>query len=880
MTSGFRLTPVLLLGAVLFGSTCLTGVSLRERGLRSARQELARLGLEDVSRRVVNNVRNLETVRQMSDSVAISRANSFAQIIASDPSVLDESNRVRFEKLARDLDVDELHVSDEKGVLVRSFPSVYEGFCMASSPQSAPFMEGVTNKNFQLVQEPQARGCETGDRMTDETYIQYSGVARRDRPGIVQVGSFANRLVDAMRLADVGQIAATTRVGRDGRVSVEPLEPGYVPSAGAYSRTAADGRVSMVVEAACEGYLVTVEMPEPSPLLSRDDCCDTLIVVDLVVLLLILLSMPAMREVFAQNVQSLRTLFSPSTAIRTDSSLRRFVANPLLAVGLAVFALLTLIFWQISTVQATRTAKETLATAANDMVTELQDCVDALLYFQGDAICRHYKNPENMTHDDLDEIMRRYGLDELNVIDGKGIVIRGALADVGYDMASNPKSAEFNRLLDGETKTYSQRFRAPIENPCGVKRKYAGVAFDPPVRGYVQLGLSETRLKNRLDYFLKDIAESWHIGDTGYFVIAKTETGIIVSSGRDFEGRATLGGIGFDPGVADSTPDEAFEMTIDGERCLCRSGIVNRYHRYVAVMPLAEVHGGSRRTIAITVLILLVIILLAVAFMTRLSDLVSSLRSYIERDRERRERDLAVAKTIQSSSLPLSFPDTDTFKIFATMDTAREVGGDFYDFCSLESGKWLFLIADVSGKGIPAAMFMMKSKAIIRSCVFENADLAAAITDANNRLADQNDAEMFVTSWIGLFDPVTFEVTYVNAGHNPPLVKRADGKVEWVKCRPSLALAAMPGAKYRVNSLQLRPGDSLFLYTDGVTEAMNGAGELFGEARLEKALADSDAEYVSRISRELDAFVNGAEQSDDITMLALDLHSKTTRKDQ
>ena len=506
--------------------------------------------------------------------------------------------------------------------------------------------------------------------------------------------------------------------------------------------------------------------------------------------------------------------------------------------------------------------------------TDIDDQIGYTLHCNALSIARGLDGKLDYPIGRMRELAMNYDVDELNIFDGNGYPISSTDESVlkGHLSRESPTARPFFTLLDGTSSFVEQRFRHGINNP-EVVAKYVGV----PVTGhkaFVQVGYTWSRLAREFATFYFPMIEALSVGSTGYFIVTDRE-GVLQFSPKGHPGSEgkTLSEIGLPPDVRAREEGAVFSARPFGACARCvRYKAVGQWRVY-AVLPLVEAHAPAQ------ILVFIVgFVLFAFCFVFRL--VLLRFRHQQEKIDALRASEFGLARTIQTSSLPTDFPDDGVFKIFATMDTAREVGGDFYDFCRLPSGQWMFLVADVSGKGISAAMFMMKAKAIIRSCVSENNDLAAAIVEANNRLAEQNEAEMFVTAWIGVFYPSTLEVDYVSAGHNPPMIKRADGTVEWVKCRPSLALAAMPGAKYRVNSLQLRPGDSLFLYTDGVTEAMNGAGELFGEARLEKTLAGSDAEYVSRIRRELDAFVNGAEQSDDITMLALDLHSKTTRKDR
>ncbi|MBQ1182552.1 MAG: SpoIIE family protein phosphatase, partial [Phascolarctobacterium sp.] len=255
---------------------------------------------------------------------------------------------------------------------------------------------------------------------------------------------------------------------------------------------------------------------------------------------------------------------------------------------------------------------------------------------------------------------------------------------------------------------------------------------------------------------------------------------------------------------------------------------------------------------------------------------VGTLKKYIADAAARIDAELAFAKAIQHSALPSVFPPFPTrkeFDIWATMDTAKEVGGDFYDFYFVNKDTLAFLIADVSGKGIPAAMFMMNAKAVLKSYAESGLDVNKVFTLGNEKLCEGNDAGMFVTAWMGFLNTETGEVTFANAGHNPPLVRHADGSFEYLKARAGFVLAGMEGVKYRKNELQLAPGDVIYLYTDGVTEATNINDELYGEDRLLALLnanKEASMEKLCKLVKEdVFAFAGEAPQFDDITMLAL-----------
>ena len=247
------------------------------------------------------------------------------------------------------------------------------------------------------------------------------------------------------------------------------------------------------------------------------------------------------------------------------------------------------------------------------------------------------------------------------------------------------------------------------------------------------------------------------------------------------------------------------------------------------------------------------------------------------------EADLAIAKEIQTSALPNvfpPFPERTEFDLFACMNAAKEVGGDFYDFYMLNENTLGFLIADVSGKSFPGAMFMMKSKTLIKGLAESGLTPAQVFTLANEKLCEGNEAEMFVTAWLGYLDLKTGLVEVANAGHNPPVMIH-DGKAEYLILKPGLMLAGMEYIRYKQQTVQLRKGDILFLYTDGVTEAMDKDENQYGEDRLKKILSFGEkysegftenqiAESVCKAVRaDIEQFTDGAEQSDDITMLCI-----------
>ena len=236
--------------------------------------------------------------------------------------------------------------------------------------------------------------------------------------------------------------------------------------------------------------------------------------------------------------------------------------------------------------------------------------------------------------------------------------------------------------------------------------------------------------------------------------------------------------------------------------------------------------------------------------------------------------ELSMATAIQASQLPRlfpAFPNRPEFDIFASMTPAKEVGGDFYDFFLIDSDHIGLVMADVSGKGVPAALFMMVSRVLIKSHLQNGETPGEALSNVNEQLCEGNEAELFVTVWAAVLQISTGKGVAVNAGHEHPALRRADGEYELITYRHSPAVATMDGIRFREHEFEMRPGDSLFVYTDGVAEATNAQNELFGPERTLAALnrdpGATPKEILSNVMSGIDAFVAGAEQFDDITML-------------
>ena len=245
--------------------------------------------------------------------------------------------------------------------------------------------------------------------------------------------------------------------------------------------------------------------------------------------------------------------------------------------------------------------------------------------------------------------------------------------------------------------------------------------------------------------------------------------------------------------------------------------------------------------------------------------------------RNRISTELDVATQIQADMLPSifpAFPDRPEFDIYATMNPAKEVGGDFYDFFMVDDRHLAIVMADVSGKGVPAALFMVIGKTLIKDHTKAGRDLGEVFTEVNDILCESNNKGLFITAFEGILDLVTGEFLFVNAGHELPFIAREGRAYEPRKIRPGFVLAGMEGTQYAGGSMQLKPGDKIFQYTDGVTEATNAAQELYGMVRLEEVLKKNTflppKELLEAVKEDIDAFVGDAPQFDDITMLCVE----------
>ena len=245
------------------------------------------------------------------------------------------------------------------------------------------------------------------------------------------------------------------------------------------------------------------------------------------------------------------------------------------------------------------------------------------------------------------------------------------------------------------------------------------------------------------------------------------------------------------------------------------------------------------------------------------------------------EADLRIASKIQADALPDAAPEFADYmdlNLRASMNTAKEVGGDFYDYFPIDENRLCFLIADVSGKGTPAALFMMTAKTMIKDYAMTLDSTSEIFTTVNARLSENNEAGMFATAWIGIIDKRTMTLQYTNAGHNYPVFKRRGQPCEWIRDKHGLFLAGMEFTQYKQAERKLEPGDRIVLYTDGVTEAHDANKNLYGEDRLEAVIErtkdETGDQVVEAIVDDVNEYAKGVPQFDDITMIVLTIKER------
>ena len=565
--------------------------------------------------------------------------------------------------------------------------------------------------------------------------------------------------------------------------------------------------------------------------------------------------------------------------------------------------------------------QEVFTVAINDVESAVREKSNHHLLEIAEQVKAEYENNPTVS---LAALTEKHHIKEINVVAPDGIITNSTEADVinNYDMNSKAQSKEFVDMLkvqDSFVQEYSPRGKDE-----SVWRKYAAVNLAGG--GFIQVGYDAEQFHEMLNEFVVDVTKNRHVGTGGFVAVLDENLCMVIDN--DYAGKH-VSSIGISPpeemkqgrtatalyyadvvdGISDLSAEYMYVFKFVEGYCL------------IAAMPVAEAmfmrDASMLTSIFMQVLIFATLFVFIYILIKRviinnlkkindtlaritkgdlnvtvdvrsneefasLSDdinsTVTTLKRYIAEAAARIDKELEYAKQIQLSALPTNFPNGDDYSIYAQMIAAKEVGGDFYDFYKLSDTTVAFLAADVSGKGIPAAMFMMTAKTIIKDLAERGLAVNEIFTQANEKLCENNESGMFVTAWMGILDITTGQVKFANAGHNPPLLKRANGSFEYLKTRAGFVLAGMEGIRYRIGELTLNPGDRLFLYTDGVPEATNTENKLYGEDRLldfmNRNCAMEATELLPALKANIDEFVGEAPQFDDITMLMFDYKPK------
>ena len=526
-------------------------------------------------------------------------------------------------------------------------------------------------------------------------------------------------------------------------------------------------------------------------------------------------------------------------------------------------------------------------------------------------LCNLVKSDLEINHMELRMIALKYDLREINLVDREGIITDSNQEElIGYDMASDTQSAEFMCLLEG-TSSYVQAFQATSFNQ-NIVRKYAGIATED---GFLQVGYDTEGLTKQIGDTIRDIVAYRRIGVDGILLIMDEEDQVI--SATDNAQQEGIDADSLDV-ISDEIDEQPGILSMQGTTCYYMSQTLGTYQLY-ALYPVEEAIIQRDISVYLTIFLLIlmfvalyIVIYIMVKqvvvkqitemtlslssisqgnldevvdirsseeFASLSSDInrtVDTLKRYIDEAAARIDAELELCSTIQSAVLPatdLTGPNRNCFDIAAKMDPAKEVGGDFYDFYFTQEHLLHLTIADVSGKGIPAAMFMMQAKSVLRNMTEQGHAVEQVMMESNDILSRGNDAEMFVTAWHSCLNLKTGLLRFTNAGHNPPMCYRQGEGFKAVSQKPGMVLGVMAGLPYRYVELQLQPGDILLLYTDGVVEANNAAGELYGEERLLQVLNAQEYSSMDQLLKEVradvDRFVGEADQFDDLTMVAV-----------
>ena len=563
--------------------------------------------------------------------------------------------------------------------------------------------------------------------------------------------------------------------------------------------------------------------------------------------------------------------------------------------------------------------QEVFTTAINDVEKAVKERSNAHILSIAEQLKLEYEQDSNAS---LKNLAYQYDVKEINVVNAEGMIINSNVSGVINNDDMKSKAQEFvDALKSGDS--FVQDY-GPVGDDGSIWRKYAAVKLSDG--GFIQVGYDTAQFHKMLNEFVIDVTKNRHVGTNGFVAVCDNNLNLVID---DEYGGSHISSIGINPPeemLAGKRAEAIYKADIvDGktEQSESYMYVFKFVEGYCVIAAMPEAEATFMRNASLYTSIFMQILIFAGLFVfiyilikrviitnlrkindtlgqitkgdlnvtvdvrsneefSSLSDdinsTVSTLKRYIAEAAARIDKELEYAKQIQLSALPTNFPDGEDYDVYAQMIAAKEVGGDFYDFYKINDTTVAFLAADVSGKGIPAAMFMMTAKTIIKDLAEGGMAVNDIFTKANEKLCESNESGMFVTAWMGILDLTTGNLQFANAGHNPPLIKRANGEFEYLKTRAGFVLAGMEGVRYRMGELTLCPGDRIFLYTDGVTEATNKDNQLYGEDRLISFMnRNSTVEatvLLPALKGDIDSFVGEAPQFDDITMLMFDYKSK------
>lgn len=564
--------------------------------------------------------------------------------------------------------------------------------------------------------------------------------------------------------------------------------------------------------------------------------------------------------------------------------------------------------------------REVFTSAMTDVITDVRGKSNENLLSITESIRSEYEKDKSVS---LKALAEKYNVIEINIVSSDGSIIDSTEKSNigGFNLNSTEQSKEF-MVLTGEKTEFVQVYSP--RGADGVMRKYAGVSLKDG--GFVQVGYDADLFHDILDDFVIDVTKNRHVGSSGFVAVCDENLNLVTHTKRSGKHISTIGIVPDEVMLQGETASKLYKTNVINEETDFSEEYIYVFsfvegYCIIAAMPFAEamlLRDASLYTSIFTLVLIFAALFIFIYFLIKkviinnlqkingtlseitggnlnvkvdvrsnaefssLSDdinsTVATLKRYIGEAAARIDKELEYAKQIQLSALPSNFPDTEDYGIYAQMIAAKEVGGDFYDFYTFDGNTVLFLAADVSGKGIPAAMFMMTAKTIIRELAERGLPVDEIFTLANEKLCENNESGMFVTAWMGKIDLSTGALSFANAGHNPPVIVHADGKCEYLKSRTGFVLAGMEGMKYRANEMTLNKGDRILIYTDGVTEATDVNESLYGEERLLTYIdknKDLKAEaLLSGLKEDIDLFAGDAPQFDDITMLVFDYKKK------